>query len=122
LRDRLEGRRRLEAGEHASIDSPLTVIAGARDEPKAAAPPVAEDMAPKSAGLTSTLATAKAAIHALLVERHADEIDITDREGVRSRIANLAEENVKTAGIKVNGLDYGHLVDAVLLDVRRIGT
>ncbi|TMI95417.1 MAG: hypothetical protein E6H01_14505, partial [Bacillati bacterium ANGP1] len=121
LKDRLEARRRPEAGEHASIDSPLTVIAGARDEPKAVAPPVAEDMAPKSAGLTSTLATAKAAIHALLVERHADEIDITDREGVRSRIANLAEEHVKTAGITLNRLDYGHLVDALLDEVLGLG-
>src|SRR2546426_3916010 len=121
LKDRLEARRRPEAGEHASIDSPLTVIAGARDEPKAAAPPVAEDMAPKSAGLTSTLATAKAAIHALLVERHADEIDITDREGVRSRIANLAEEHVKTASVALNRLDYGHLVDALLDEVLGLG-
>jgi len=121
LKDRLEARRRPQAGEHASIDSPLTVIAGARDEPKAVAPPVAEDMAPKSAGLTSTVATAKAAIHALLVERHADEIDITDREGVRSRIANLAEEHVKTAGITLNRLDYGHLVDALLDEVLGLG-
>src|SRR5947209_9336023 len=121
LKERLEARRRPEAGEHTSIDSPLTVIAGARDEPKAVAPPVAEDMAPKSAGLTSTLATAKAAIHALLVERHADEIDITDREGVRSRIANLAEEHVKTAGITLNRLDYGHLVDALLDEVLGLG-
>ena len=121
LKDRLEARRRPEAGEHASIDSPLTVIAGARDEPKAVAPPVAEDMAPKSAGLTSTLATAKAAIHALLVERHADEIDITDREGVRSRIANLAEEHVKTVGIALNRLDYGHLIDALLDEVLGLG-
>src|SRR2546428_4669841 len=121
LKDRLEARRRPEAGEHASIDSPLTVIAGARDEPEAVAPPVAEDMAPKSAGLTSTLATAKAAIHALLVERHADEIDITDREGVRSRIANLAEEHVKTVGIALNRLDYGHLIDALLDEVLGLG-
>src|SRR2546425_12096702 len=121
LKDRLEARRRPEAGEHASIDSPLTVIAGARDEPKAVAPPVAEDMAPKSAGLTSTLATAKAAIHALLVERHADEIDITYREEVRSRITSLAEEHVKTAGIVLNRLDYGHLVDALLDEVLGLG-
>src|SRR5438128_4163844 len=121
LKDRLEARRRPQAGEHASIDSPLTVIAGARDEPKAVAPPVAEDMAPKSAGLTSTVATAKAAIHALLVERHADEIDITDREGVRSRITTLAEEHVKTAGIALNRLDYGHLLDALLDEVLGLG-
>src|SRR5438128_10818071 len=121
LKDRLEARRRPQAGEHASIDSPLTVIAGARDEPKAVAPPVAEDMAPKSAGLTSTVATAKAAIHALLVERHADEIDITDREGVRSRIASLTEEYIKSSGTIINRLEYGHIVDAFLDEVLGLG-
>src|SRR5438309_4894264 len=121
LKDRLEARRRPEAGEHASIDAPLTVIAGARDEPKAVPPPVAEDGVPKSARLTTTLATAKAAIHALLVERHADEIDITDREGVRSRITSLAEEYVKNAGIALNRLDYGHLIEALLDEVLGLG-
>ena len=121
LKDRLEARRRPEAGDPPSADATLTVIAGAGGETKATAVPPKEDVVQKSAGLNNTLAVAKAAIHALLVERHADEIDITDRAGVRARIASLADEHVKTAGIAINRLDYGHLVDALLDEVLGLG-
>src|SRR2546428_5292859 len=121
LKERLEARRRPEAGHPIPTDATLSVLAGAREEPKAAPPAVREEAVPKPAGLTTTLAAAKAAIHAQLVERHADEIDITDREGVRSRIASLAEEHVKTAGIAFNRLDYGPLVGALLAAVLGLG-
>ena len=121
LKDRLEARRRPEAGDPPSADATLTVIAGAGGETKATAAAPKEDVVQKSAGLNNTLAMAKAAIHALLVERHADEIDITDRAGVRARIASLADEHVKTAGIAINRLDYGHLLDALLDEVLGLG-
>ncbi len=121
LKDRLEARRRPEAGDPPSADATLTVIAGAGGETKATASTPKEDVVQKSAGLNNTLAMAKAAIHALLVERHADEIDITDRAGVRARIVSLADEHVKTAGIAINRLDYGHLVDALLDEVLGLG-
>jgi len=121
LKDRLEARRRPEAGDPPSADATLTVIAGAGGETKATAVPPKEDVVQKSAGLNNTLAMAKAAIHALLVERHADEIDITDRAGVRARIVSLADEHVKTAGIAINRLDYGHLLDALLDEVLGLG-
>ena len=107
LKDRLEARRRPEAGDPPSADATLTVIAGAGGETKATAVPPKEDVVQKSAGPNNTLAMAKAAIHALLVERHADEIDITDRAGVRARIVSLADEHVKTAGIAINRLTGG---------------
>jgi len=121
LKDRLEARRHPGSGEVTS-DRALSVIDGAREEPKRDARPAppADDLVQKS-GLSATLATAKAAIHAMLVERHADEIDITDRQGVRARIASLAEEHVKSAGITLNRLDYGHLVDALLDEVLGLG-
>src|SRR5437660_7387503 len=121
LKDRLEARRRPEAGDPPSADATLTVIAGAGGETKATAVPPKEDVVQKSAGLNNTLAVAKAAIHALLVERHADEIDITDRAGVRARIASLADEYVKATGLVVNRLDYGHLVHALLDAVLALG-
>ncbi|TMG08811.1 MAG: CpaF family protein [Chloroflexi bacterium] len=121
LKDRLEARRRPEAGDPPSADATLTVIAGAGGETKATAAAPKEDVVQKSAGLNNTLAMAKAAIHALLVERHADEIDITDRAGVRARIVSLADEHVKTAGIAINRLDYGHLLDALLDEVLGLG-
>src|SRR5438094_7635958 len=121
LKDRLEARRRPGAGHPVLVDTTLSVLAGAREEPKAPTPALREEAVPKAAGLTTTLAAAKAAIHAQLVERHADEIDITDREGVRSRITTLAEEHVKTAGIVLNRTGYAHLVDALLDEVRGLG-
>jgi len=121
LKDRLEARRRPEAGDPPSAGASLTVIAGAAGETKATAASAKEDVVQKSAGLNNTLAMAKAAIHALLVERHADEIDITDRAGVRARIASLADEHVKTTGIAINRLDYGHLLDALLDEVLGLG-
>src|SRR5438477_12108414 len=113
LKDRLEARRRPEAGDPPSADATLTVIAGAGGETKATAVPPKEDVVQKSAGLNNTLAVAKAAIHALLVERHADEIDITDRAGVRARIARLADEHVTTAGFALNRLGSGTLLAAL---------
>src|SRR5205823_13741403 len=67
------------------------------------------------------LAATKAEIHALLVERHADEIDIGDREGVRTRIASVTDEYIRTSGIALNRLDYGHLIDALLDAVLGLG-
>jgi len=124
LKDRLEARRRPDSTEPVSTEVALSVIEGKREEPKPVAveaPRPAEDAQQKSARISTTISTAKAAIHALLVERHADEIDITDREGVRSRIASIAEEYTKTQGLSLNRLDYGHLVDALLDEVLGLG-
>ena len=122
LKDRLEARRRPDAGELPTADVALSVIDGLREEPKPIAEAdVAEEPAQKPTGLSPTLAAAKAAIHALLVERYADEIDITDREGVQKRIAGVAEEHVKNTGLSINRLDYGHLLEALLDDVLGLG-
>jgi pilus assembly protein CpaF len=123
LKDRLESRRHPEAGTTPG-DGTLSVIAGTRSEaaaPAQAPEAAAESVHQKPPRLPTTLAAAKAAVHTLLVERHADEIDITDRDGVRTRIASLAEEHIKTAGISLNRLDYGHLVDALLDEVLGLG-
>ncbi len=123
LKDRLEARRHPEVGLMTPGEAGLNVLDGRRDAaPEPESRPAALDEPPqKSSRLTTPLATAKAAIHTLLVERHADEIDITDREGVRSRIASLAEEYVKSAGIALNRLDYGHLIEALLDEVLGLG-
>jgi pilus assembly protein CpaF len=122
LKDRLDARRHQSGPETAHGESGLTVIPGTRPE---AAPAPAEqpaDAAQKANRLPpSTLTAAKAAIHALLVERHAHEIDITDRKGVRSRIASLADEYAKSSGIALSRLDYGHVVDALLDEVLGLG-
>src|SRR5690348_17043952 len=123
LKDRLESRRHPESASVVPSDGTLTVIDGARPEPTAAPEPQASppDTGQKAGRLSPTLTTAKAAIHALLVERHAHEIDITDRAGVRTRIASLADEYARTAGVSLTRLDYGHLVDTLLDEVLGLG-
>src|SRR6266568_1737477 len=122
LKDRLEARRHPEGGEVTLGDATLSVIAGTRDELDAAeVRTIAPESPQKSKGLPATVATAKTAIHNMLVERHADEIDITDREGVRSKITSLAEEYIKASGVALNRLDYGHLLDALLDEVLGLG-
>jgi len=122
LKERLESRRNPGVGAVPAADGSLSVIEGVRPEIVPAAPadqPI--DAAQKTGRLSPALTTAKAAIHAMLVERHAHEIDITDRAGVRSRIVSLAEEYAKGSGTALNRLDYGHLVDALLDEVLGLG-
>jgi pilus assembly protein CpaF len=123
LKDRLEGRKRSDGGQVVSRDGNLSVIAGTNSDPQSPSQrPIQEDGATqKPDGALATFATTRAAIHNLLVERHADEIDIGDRDGVRSRIATLTEEYMRTSGIAVNRLDYGHLIDALLDEVLGLG-
>src|SRR6185312_1317551 len=122
LKDRLEARRRADGGQPPPGDVGLSVIDGLREEPAQVAPPPPDEASPPKPGRPSaTHATAKAAIHAQLVEQHAHEIDITDRESVRSRIASVAEDYMKTTGLALNRLDYGHLIDALLDEVLGLG-
>jgi pilus assembly protein CpaF len=136
LKDRLDALKGPTAPAPREGDRALSVIPGLRSEQPAAssaspaspgspAPPAtlpprhSED--PKQARVPTTLSGTKAAIHALLVERHADEIDISDREAVRSLIASLTDEYMRTAAISLTRLDYGHLVDALLDEVLGLG-
>ena len=109
----------MEPGAVAPSEGGLSVIDGAQPELSPQAP--AHEPSQKPGRLPGALTAAKAAIHAQLVERHAHEIDITDRAGVRSRIASLAEEYAKNSGATFNRLEYGHLVDALLDEVLGLG-
>ncbi|HKW70149.1 MAG TPA: CpaF family protein, partial [Candidatus Dormibacteraeota bacterium] len=79
------------------------------------------DVRAKPPGISSGLSAAKNAIRALLVERHADEIDITDRAGVRSRIESVADDYIKSSGVAVNRLEYGYLIEALFDEVLGLG-
>jgi len=120
LKDRLDAMKRPDDPKPAG-ERGLRVVAGVQAEGKAPSAPAAEDAAQRQVRTPNTFAAAKAAIHALLVERHADEMDITDREGVRTRITSLTDEYMRTAAIALNRLDYGHLVDALLDEVLGLG-
>ena len=124
LKDRLDSLKRAGSQTGGQSEPGLSVLPGARQEAPVAlqteATPVAEaveQQRTRVGGLTA----AKAAIHDLLVERHADEIDIGDREGVRKLIASLTEEYMRTSAIALNRLDYGNLIDALLDEVLGLG-
>ena len=110
LRERLAARRRAE-------------VAVPRDLPLATgvAPPRPNDEKVEAPAASASFAVTKAAIHNLLVERFADEIDIADRDALRTRIAAITEEYMRSTGVTVNRLDYGRLVDALVDDVLGLG-
>jgi pilus assembly protein CpaF len=116
LKERLDALKRPE-----DTGRGLSVIPGRQPEAVAAPTPTPDESAQKSGRGPNSFAGSKAAIHALLVERHADEIDIGDREGVRRLIASLAEEYIRTASVALTRLDYGHLLDALLDEVLGLG-
>ena len=122
LKDRLGARRQGDLSCGAG-DTPLKGIEGLRPVPQPVAEPVrpSEDSSSTAQRSPISFAAAKAEIHAMLVERHALEIDITDRAGVRSRIATIAEEYARRQGVTLNRLDYGHLIDALLDEVLGLG-
>ena len=66
-------------------------------------------------------AAAKPAIHEVLVERHADEIDITDRESVRAKIVHVVDDYVRAHALALSRLDYDRLVDSLFDDVLGLG-
>ena len=135
LLERMTDRQHVGAGQPALtvIDTPSPAPLGASpgakpgDEaipgdtatPAGAASPQRIDT-PKSLAIP-VLGEARAAIHDSLVQRHADEIDISDRDGVRSRIASLTDEYVRTHSVGLSRLDYGKLVDSVFDDVLGLG-
>src|SRR6266849_375709 len=121
LKERLAARKQPDGSVLPDGESRLSVLNAVRDAPKSAPPPVGvqggNGFSPANDRVPASLAASKAAIHGLLVERHADEIDLGDREGVRSRIVSLTEEYIKSSGITVNRFDYGRLVDALVDEV-----
>ena len=112
---------RLAARRHAGV-------AEAEEPPGPSVPRAAEprrDRAPEertgAPPAESTFTATKAAIHNLLVERFADEIDVADPLALRARITGVTEEYVRSRGVAVNRLDYGRLVDALIDDVLGLG-
>src|SRR3984893_2458011 len=80
---------------------------------RAAAAPVS-DMPP-------AFTAAKVQIHAKLIERFADQIDSSNKDGVREKILELAEEYFRTTAMTMTKTDKERLVDSVLDDVLGLG-
>jgi len=64
---------------------------------------------------------AKVQIHAKLIEKFADQIDSSNKSGVREKILELAEEYFRTTAMTMTKADKERLVDSVLDDVLGLG-
>jgi len=70
---------------------------------------------------TASWINAKAQIHARLVEKYADEIDVTDRDGVRKRIAELVDEHLRVRAIPITRTERERLIESLFDDVVGLG-
>src|SRR5487761_386831 len=79
--------------------------------------------APANVGgaLTPAFTAAKVQIHARLIEKYADQIDSSNKAGVREKILELAEEYFRSTAMTMTKNDKERLVDSVLDDVLGLG-
>src|SRR5262245_32519747 len=90
--------------------------------PVAAAPAPAPTASPPPAGEQMPAFTAaKVQIHAKLIERFADQIDSSNKEGVRAKIVELADEYFRTTAMTMTKTDRERLIESVLDDVLGLG-
>src|SRR5487761_1270411 len=85
-------------------------------------PPAAAAARPPAVGEAPPAFTAaKVQIHAKLIERFADQIDSSNKVGVREKIVELADEYFRTTALTMTKTDKDLLVDSVLDDVLGLG-
>jgi pilus assembly protein CpaF len=85
-------------------------------------PPVATAArAPQTGEAPPAFTAAKVQIHAKLIERFADQIDSSNKVGVREKIVELADEYFRTTAMTMTKTDKERLVDSVLDDVLGLG-
>src|SRR4029077_14957619 len=82
--------------------------------PAAPGPPLVGEAPP-------AFTAAKVQIHAKLIERFADQIDSSNKVGVREKILELAEEYFRTTAMTMTKTDKERLVDSVLDDGLGLG-
>ncbi|MGH7904272.1 MAG: CpaF family protein [Candidatus Dormibacteraceae bacterium] len=68
-----------------------------------------------------TMVAAKAQVHARLLEKYADQIDVTDRAGVREKISELVDEHVRSNAIAMTRQDRERLIDSIVNDAIGLG-
>jgi pilus assembly protein CpaF len=121
--NRLAERRGERAGSEDGkpARSELKVMASPGGEKTRTQAPEPADQADAAKSLPQALAEAKTVIHKLFVERHADDIDIGNREGVRTKLAAVADDYLRDHALGLNKLEYGNLIDSLLDDVIGLG-
>src|SRR2546423_6123214 len=90
--------------------------------PAAPVPSLSQRAAVAGGGEVSPAFTAaKVQIHARLIEKFADEIDSSNKPGVREKIVELAEEYFRSTAMTMTKNDKERLVESVLDDVLGLG-
>src|ERR1700758_218399 len=109
-------------------------LPGANQYTPQAAAPVAQPAAPAPTSLSQAAAprpagseqmpaftAAKVQIHSRLIEKFADQIDSSNKDGVRAKIVELADEYFRTTSVTMTKTDRERLVESVLDDVLGLG-
>src|SRR6266478_5955614 len=111
----------------AAAYAAATSIPIARPAPAPAAPappmPSLSSRAASAAGgeMTPAFTAAKVQIHSKLIEKFADQIDSSNKAGVREKIVELAEEYFRSTAMTMTKADKERLVESVLDDVLGLG-
>src|SRR5579859_2526172 len=71
--------------------------------------------------LSPAFTAAKVHIHARLVERYADQIDVTDRGFVRTKISELTDEHIRATALTITRQDRERLIESLVNDVLGLG-
>src|SRR5260370_11372890 len=71
--------------------------------------------------MSPAFTAAKVQIHAKLIEKFADQIDSSNKAGVREKIWELAEEYFRSTAMTMTKADKERLVESVLDDVLGLG-
>ena len=90
--------------------------------PVAPAPSAPPALRPAAGGeQLPAFTAAKVQIHAKLIEKFADQIDSSNKEGVRAKIVELADEYFRSTAMTMTKTDRERLVASVLDDVLGLG-
>src|SRR5437016_8996939 len=98
-----------------------TTSAVPRARPTDVVPPPAAPRAPAAGEAPPAFTAAKVQIHAKLIEKFADQIDSSNKGGVREKIVELAEEYFRSTAMTMTKADKERLIESVLDDVLGLG-
>src|SRR5437870_9318976 len=101
--------------------TPQAAIPVAQPAAPAAPGPASPSRSPVGGDLSPAFTAAKVEIHDELIEKFADEIDSSNKPGVREKIVELAEEYFRTTAMTMTKNDKERLVESVLDDVLGLG-
>jgi pilus assembly protein CpaF len=128
LLDRVKQNQTVPPAGPATNGPATATLPGATPYTPQPAAPVAPAPAPAAAPrqavggeLSPAFTAAKVQIHSKLIEKYADEIDSSNKAGVREKIVELAEEYFRSTAMTMTKNDKERLVDSVLDDVLGLG-